>query len=174
MPLLTVAELREHGIGDGPPEGMLTRLLSAAEGAIEGLYGSAGGERTDVRYGAGDLLRLSRPAQSVATVSETVGTTTTTLAPNDFELTPRGRLLRRLNTGTNPRSAWGERIVLTYTPIDDTADRIRVAVALVKLDLAYNGYQSEGAPEFQRTRLPYDDTRAELLESLASQTVTVF
>lgn len=172
MALLTIPQLRTHGIGAGPPEEMLQRLLNAAEAAIDARYG-APGERTEVRYGAGDLLPLARPAQSVATITETVGTTTMTLAADDFEISPSGRILRRLNTGTNKRKTWGERMVVTYTARDETAGRIRVAVGLVKLDLAYSGYQSESAPEYQRTRLAYDEQREALLSSLLHVPVTV-
>jgi hypothetical protein len=60
------------------------------------------------------------------------------LADDDYRLAPSGSLLIRLSDGTNPRSCWYGRVEVRYTPFVDGAERDRVAIALVKLDVNHN------------------------------------
>src|SRR4029077_11488363 len=73
---------------------------------------------------------------SMTTVTESRGTTTTTLDADDYRIRADGYVLERLNTGTNPRSTWYGQISLTYTPVADTATREAVQIELVRIDLA--------------------------------------
>jgi hypothetical protein len=173
VPIIETAELRKHGIASSVDETRLEQLRDAAEMAIERHVGALG-PRVDVLYGAGDMLPLGRRTSSVTAVRETVRGSTTVLDPTDFELTPSGRYLRRLEAGPNPRREWGERVIVESEPSDNRADRIRVLVGLVKLDLGFSAHQSESAPDYQRTRVKYEEARRELLDSLLSGSVTVF
>jgi hypothetical protein len=67
------------------------------------------------------------------------GETDLTLAADDYRVWWHGRTLQRLWTGTNPRRHWGERVDVTYVPVDDTLQRDEVAVKLVILGLNYQG-----------------------------------
>jgi hypothetical protein len=86
--------------------------------------------------GGSSRLVLSRRAGSVTSVTETSGTTTTTLA-DDWRLRS-AYVLERLNTGTNPRWTWSRLATVTYVPVDDTDTRIVVQLELVKIAIARN------------------------------------
>jgi hypothetical protein len=90
-----------------------------------------------------DLLRPLDASQSIAIVEYHSlwgwGETDITLAADDYRVWFAGRQLERLHTGTNPRWHWGERVEVTYVPVDDTLQRDEVAVKLVILALNYQG-----------------------------------
>jgi hypothetical protein len=178
---LSVEQLLEHVTTD-LGEDALSRLLDAAYEAIE----KAAGPGSDFEYdpnitelitpGPGDLIRLSKPATAVVAVTEGIFE----LEADDYELRPSGQLLRRLNTGTNPRSRWCGRVDVTYTPIADVNDRDRVAIALVKLDIDHQpGVQSETLGDHSITfsggssssGSAYADQRAAILASLSPNTL---
>lgn len=177
--MITVEQLLEHVTTD-LGEDALGRLLDAAYEAIE----KAAGPGSDSDYasnvselitpGPGDLVRLSKPATAVVTVTEG----TTDLAADDYELRASGQLLRRLSTGTNPRSRWCGRVDVTYTPVSDVNDRDRVAIALVKLDIDHQpGVQSETLGDHSITFASggagnsYAEQRAAILASLSPNTL---
>lgn len=91
------------------------------------------GERTEYRRGHGHLIELGRPIAAVTEVVEG----TTTLAADDYTVTVTGESLRRLSDGTHPRHGWHHQVKVTYLPVDDLAERRRVAIGLVTLDLQY-------------------------------------
>jgi len=162
---LTVTDLREHvetPLGDDA----LERLLDAAYESIEEVAGPAASVREVLTPGPGDLLMLSRSAESVTTLIEI----DTELETDDFELIGR-QMVRRLNTGTNPASCWRGRVDVTYAPGSDDASRDRVAIELVKLDLDNApGIASETLGDHSKTYAQgksYAETRADLLASLA-------
>jgi hypothetical protein len=98
---------------------------------------------------------LSRRAAEIVTVSEG----TTTLAANDYRLRS-GTVLHRLSTGTNPAHRWRDwrGIDVEYLPESDVAERIRVQIALVQLDLAYApGVVSEKIGDWTETFSPSGD-----------------
>lgn len=162
----------------------LQTLLDAAEQAIAihaGEYIVSSGADDEVNEiltprGIGPLLRLSRRAQSITTVVEG----TETLAADDYELRSSGYVLRRLNDGTNPSLYWRNRVYVTYVPLSDTAERERVQIALVKLDLAYApGVVQEtiGAWSEQKANNSvwnYQQERAAILASLTAEPVGVW
>ncbi len=151
MTILTTAQFRafeETELGDIP----LQTLLDAAE--IE-IVRFAGDPTTAVEWmGGGQYIYLYRPASAITSITETVLSTgtVTTLAADDYELSPDGFRIRRLNTGTNARSYWYGRVAVTYTPTDDTALRKAVQVDLVKLMLNYSpGVTSETIGDWAET-----------------------
>lgn len=165
---LTVDDLRLHvttDLGDAA----LGDLLDAAYEAIDLHAGTSGAITEVISAGPGDLLMLSRPASAITSVKEG-RSFDTTLSTDDWELVG-DQLLHRLDDGTNPRTSWYRRIEVTYTRLTDAAERDRVAIALVKLDLDTNpGLSSqrigEWAETFEATD-SYSEARAAILASLA-------
>lgn len=167
---LTLAELRTL-VTTGLVDAALQVLLDDAYATIEGAVGAAG-ERSEVVEPAGELLPLSRRAAAVSAVVEEVRWWNLALAADDYELDPSGLVLRRLLTGTNPRSEWWGLCRVTYTPVDDAARRNAAAVDLVKLELNYSpglasttiGSWSESYATSGRS---YAEQRADILARLS-------
>ena len=167
-PLLTVDELRLHVTSTLTDEA-LQLLLDAALDAIEDVAPT--GPVTElITPGSGDLVLLSREATAITSVVEEYWGQSTTLAADDYELRSGGQTLRRLSTGTNPAYAWRGRVDVAYTVEDDSAERKRVQLELVKLDLAFNPAlrsQTIGTWSEDYADKPYADQRAGILASLA-------
>jgi len=174
LSLLTPAQFREHQateLGDVA----LQRLIDAAELAITRRYGSLAAF-TELRRGGGSLLFLSRASASITTIVERVGDplgqADVTLAPADYTVLPGGLTLRREYTGPHPRAGWQWDVVVTYTPLDDSADRIRATIALVKLDINNNpGLTAESVGDWSQTyadnsAMNYGRERETILSSL--------
>lgn len=164
--ILTPAQFQEH-VSTSLGAEALQRLLDAAETAIVARIGLPT-PVNELITSHGELLMLSRPAESVTTVIEG----TTTLAVDDYQLRSSGMILRRLSTGTNRATCWRGRIDVTYVPLDDAAERERVQIALVQLDLNYDpGSTGEtiGAWSEQQSQTgeTYDAERESILGSLA-------
>jgi hypothetical protein len=143
--------------------------LDAAYQAIDA-YAGVTGDAQDLLTPSGPLLMLSRRAESIVSIIEN----DITLAADDYELRSSGQMLRRLNTGTNPRSAWWGWVDITYTPYLDDADRDRVAVGLIKLDINYSpGLTAQEigdwSEQYARNDLfNYETERAAILASLGA------
>ena len=113
---------------------------------------------------------LSRRATSIVQVVEG----TTTLDATDYELKDDGQLLRRLSFGaTHPRSRWWHRVDVTYVPVDDLANRKRVQIALVALDLNHDPGASQetigswSESHSQGAGWNYETERRAILDSLS-------
>lgn len=186
MTLLTPTQFREHRsttLGDAA----LGRLLDAAEMAITGRAGPLG-TITDVRIGGGGVISLSRRAASITSVAEQwflqvhsddladavyaaeFWLSATTLDAADFALSADGYSVQRLATGPHPAETWGQAVQLVYPAYTDTAERIRVQIELVSLDLASNpnlASQSIGTwSESYAAAGSYNDQREDILASL--------
>ncbi len=136
MALLTVPQLREH-VETPLPDAAVQRLLDDAEAAITAQVGPVGTVSETIEGGYSTLI-LSRPVGAITSITANG----TTLAANDYRA--GSYVLTRLGTGTNPASYWAGSVVVTYTPVADTATRQRVQVELVRLALTYNpGLTSE-------------------------------
>lgn len=130
MAILTVDELREF-VTSELSDDALQILLDATEEEIVRRAGPPG-PRTETFELSGRLIALSRPAESITSVTQLVGSTSTTLAVDDYFARPDGYVLERVRTGTNPYSQWRGRTTVVYTPVDDTATREAVQVALIQ------------------------------------------
>lgn len=174
MGALTPEEFREHqstALGDEAVQ----RLIDAARAAIVARFGPSK-EFTEQRRGGGSLIFLSRPADTVTTVVERfgdqLGMADTTLDASDYTVLPGGASIRREYTGVHPGDLWGDRVFVTYKPTDDDADRKRVEIALVKLDINHNpGLTSEQIADWSATyadnsAMNYSRERDEILSSL--------
>lgn len=166
MSILTVTEFRGHIPGTSLTDAVLQRYLDAAEADIVERVG-ASGDVTEYVYGGMPRLIVSRPISAVTSITEDTDSTALVLASDDYRFIPAGFVIERLNLGTNPAYAWLGRVGVVYTPVEDEATRQRVQIALVKLDLAYSGFQSESEPQFSRVPNDYVDEREELLDSLS-------
>lgn len=135
--LLSVEEFRLLVPSPSIEDEGLQLLLDASEQAITARYGEIGSPVTELVDGGYTYFFLRRRASSIDTVVETISGTDTTLAEDDFRIRGDGVSVRRLPAGTNDRLYWGDTISVTYTPADDEADRKRVQMELMKLDLSY-------------------------------------
>jgi hypothetical protein len=163
-PLITAAQAREH-IETDLIDAALTRLINDADAAIVDRYGPHTGDVTVDLEGEGAQIFLDRPVGAVTSVTEYVvrqDATGVVLAANDWRALG-GHRLERLNTGTNPRSTWGERIVLVYAPADEAARRTFMTVDLVKLAAKYEALESEGIGDYRATHVKYERERQAIL-----------
>ncbi len=147
----------------------LGTYLQAAMDAIDDVLGPVTVHER-IRSCRGDMLSLGREAESITTVVEGWGAVT--LAADDYELSDSGMVLYRLHTGTNPGYHWHGRVHITYVRSDDTAARIRAAVALVKLDLSQQpGLASQSIGTWSETYAvgrSYEEQRDAILAGLTS------
>lgn len=141
MAALTVTELREHittSLGD-----TALGLLGTAAWEAVTQAGGPDGVVTEIHDGGGTYLFLARPAASITSITETVGSTITTLAAGDYRLGLDGLTIRRLATGTNPQTYWQGDVAITYTPVAADASRQVAQIALVRLYLSHHPGVSE-------------------------------
>lgn len=120
--------LRAH-VGPGPSDEVLTDLLAAALEAIDERYGPDDATVTEYLRPFGQWVRLGRRASDITSVEEGGDA----VAEADYELRPGGRYVRRLADGE--ASTWSGMVDIVYTPYSESAERDRVTVALVDLDL---------------------------------------
>lgn len=131
MTLLTIAEYRAlHSTALG--NDALQLLLDAAEADIVDFAGDP--DEVVEWFGGGQtVLALRSAAASITSIAEVYNNVTTTLNVNDYLLDPSGYLLYRERYGTNPRSYWQGRVVVTYAPRDTTDKRKVVQSQLVAM-----------------------------------------
>lgn len=117
----------------------LQMLLDAALADIVAFTGTADDTIVEWFTGGRAMLALTRPASSITSIVEVswYDGSETTLAVDDYLLDPTGYLLYRQRTGTNPRSAWWGRVVVTYEGRDTAALRDAVQADLVHLAETY-------------------------------------
>lgn len=179
-PYLTVAQYRAFPGAPSAtelPDEQLLILLDAAARAIVRAVGPLEDVREEFETVPGDLLMLSVRAESITSVAENARYLPLTLATDDYELSPSGRTLRRLSTGTHPIWNWWGRVVVTYQPADDTSERQRVQRQLVDLELsAHPGLAATTIgtwSETYRQGVPYAQQRADILASLSSNAMPI-
>jgi hypothetical protein len=137
--LLTVGEFRKLAGSSTLEDPALQMLLDAAEQAVVDRYGSHGVSVTETVDGRSTYIFLRRRAESITSVTEidALGRPTT-LASTDWELGGDGLSIRRL------LRPWDARATVVSVPVDDTDDRKRVQLELVRLELGYDpGVTSE-------------------------------
>jgi hypothetical protein len=122
------------------PDDVLQMWLDAGTVAIIGRLGPIA-PRVDRLRGNSLHVWLPRQASSVQLVTESwgdpIGLGNTDLATDDWTLLPDGLTLRREWGGTHRADVFGDIVTVEYTPIDDTAERQRVLLALVNLDQSH-------------------------------------
>ena len=182
--MLTVDQFREH-VTTTLPDAALQTLLDAAEAAILEVVGEPGevteyitARPTGSGFAPWGLsvgyrrISVARPIATVTSVTEYLSDEGTVLDTTDYRAS--GYVLQRIPDGTHPRWYWGNRVVVAYMPQDETADRERVQIELVRLDLNARPGLAEQAVEGFLERysgaglLQYSQERADLLASLGS------
>ena len=122
------------------------------------------------------VIRLPIDTSAIVSVVEFTDArsdpTKTTLASNDYELSSDGMDLRRLSSGTNPRSMWSWHVVLTVTPTADSARRKQCAIQLSRLEIVHTGYGSERAGDWNGTVLDIGKERGRILKRLDGALIT--
>ena len=124
-----LAALRER-VGPGPSDDVLEALLAAALEAIDLRYGTASATKREYVQPFGQWARLGLRASAVTTVLEG----TDEVDSDHYALWDGGHYLRRLDDNEDP-ALWNGWVDVTYTPLSEAAERDRVTVALVDLDL---------------------------------------
>lgn len=167
---MTVAEVRDH-IETPIPDMALQRILDDAENELEYRFGSAADNQTE-RFFPQGLTRFVYPSRRVDSIQEIteitdgpLGRTETVLSANDYQLTFNSQRIDRLPQGDHSRTNWGDEVVVVYTPYDDTLERDRIVIDLVRLALSYGGADSESLPDYSYRRdRSYQDEREEILK----------
>ena len=142
---LAAADVKAAGVATNWSDAMLGVLLSSAKDEINARRGDTG-SATEQHLGGLRTFWLARPAKSAADITSVVENDAgalTTLSSNDWLLLPNLMTLVRLGYGDHPASRWAGEVAVTFTPVDDTNERKRVQLLLVKQDLAWSGFSSE-------------------------------
>lgn len=163
--LVSATELKTH-VPTGLADAALDRILDDAEEMVikrHGPLASVAETRQPARLV--DTVYLSRKASSITTVAELVDETVTALAADDYELVG-DRRLRRLDTGTNGREFWGDRVVVTYVPEDDTNRRVMVIIDLARLAIEYRAATADSLADYSRSHVDYERERNRILRRL--------
>lgn len=148
MALITPTELREHFETD-LPDTAVQRVIDAEDAEIIRRHGSLDSALEIFDGTKGKYLFLSRPAQSIVSVTYTINDQVPlVLDASDYQLT-NGQQLLRYNFGTNPMSYWDYRNEVTYIPRDDAAQRTMVLIDLCKLSLQYQAVQGQTVGDYQ-------------------------
>ena len=169
--LVTADQVREH-IGSNSTETaeLLTRLIEEADAEVVSRYGphSIDGPVTEVHGGGTFRLFPHRVVKEIAKVTETDGNVSVVLSDDDYRSWYGGRMLQRLADGSHPRSCWGERVELEFTPVDDDPQRRMAIIRLVQLGLPYSGLQSESVGPYSAQNLDYGKEREAILKQLST------
>lgn len=175
--LITPTLLREH-MASSLSDIALQRIIDAEESEIVARYGAVGSQIEEFSDATpGPLIFPSRIVGSITSVVEKYsdsfigGYSSTTLAATDYEIVPGGRQIRRLGSGVNPSSCWGQRVTVTYVPADETARRIKALIDLCKLTLSSTpGLKSEsvGGNEYSYTAGDVESEREKIFARLGS------
>jgi hypothetical protein len=144
----------------------LLSLLDDVRRQIDSTVGPRGNV-TEWLAAQGPLLMLSRQADSI--VSVTNDWNAVLLDPTDYELSGSGMTLRRLRTGPNPGYGWG-RVTVVYSTADAADRRTSAAVELLKLEVAYSGFNSQSTQSESRSFGDLQAQRQEILGGLVNDT----
>ena len=168
--LITPAQLQEH-VETDLVTAALQRIIDAADGDIVARFGDHTANIVETRTGGGRLIFLDRPASSIVSISEYLGMPfeedTTVLVADDYRLWYGGLAIERLASGTNARTYWGDRVVITYAPTQELARRTRVEIDLCKLAIQYDATKATSAGDYSQTNESYQVAREWILEELA-------
>lgn len=162
MAILTTAQIKEHYNTDAATSA-IQRLLDAEEEAIIKVVGNVLTDITQTLIYPPKNIVLSHVATAITSVTED----TVALLSTEYELLDGGRILTRKGwIADGAYIDWGDRVVVVYTPYDDTDSRARVQMYLVGIGLAQNGYRVERNTEILHEPLNYQAERVKALRSL--------
>lgn len=176
MPLVNVAEIRsliETDLGDTA----LEILENEAEATIMERYGVnypgpviRNYELLDYSMTPPNILLLERSVLTITNIHEFSGEPVVdlTLAANDYRVLLGGTAVIRLATGTNPADVWARRVVITYTPIDDTFKRKKVIIDLIRLGIKYEAVKAHSEGDVSEASVDYIAERENLFSQMGS------
>lgn len=142
MSLYNVADMKAAlGGGVSMSDQALGDELQAIEDAIALRWGAEyPGPLTDRLAGGSRLLVLRRPALSITRVTQIYGAgATRAFTTDDWLLRPSGMSLLRIPFGWD----WPRDVEVVYVPQDDTSERKRIQIAVMKAELGYSGIASQ-------------------------------
>lgn len=150
----------------------LQRHIDAVEEEIIDLYGPHALQIDELKESRlSTHLFLTREVTAISEIIETLiddgARDDTTLSADDYHLSVDGWRIQRLSDGTNPRATWGDEIVVTYTPSDETSKRENVLLTIVKLDIQFNGLDSERVGDYSAAQKDYEGSRTGALGRLS-------
>lgn len=161
--LMLLAEVRTH-VETGLADAAVQTLMDAAEEAIDARHGALASQVDDLPGGLKSVW-TTRPIGTITSVIESVGTDDTTLVAADYKKR-HDTQLDRLDTGSNSRQRWGDRVKVTYAPRSDEEQRNIVFIGLIKLAVEYTGLDNSKDGDFSSKGLNYADERERLLSTL--------
>ena len=170
--LLTKEEVQQHLGSNVAADEYLQRLIDDADQAVVSRCGphNIDGPVTEVHPGGSFRLFPHRAVKEIAKVTETDGNVSVVLSDDDYRSWYGGRMLQRLSDGNHPRSCWGQRVELEFTPVDDDAQRRMAIIRLVQLGLQYSGLKSESVGPYSAQSLDYAKERDAILRQLCTGT----
>ena len=170
MALLTVEKVKGF-IETDQSDALLQLYMEDAEAEIIKRYGKHTAH-TDTLEGGERLLFPTRAIHSVTSIKERRWGWTDeeiTLGNSDYTLQDNGRSLLREIDGTNSWYRWGTHVILEYVPLNETKERKRVQLDLVKLALRYEALQNERSGNYGATFVDYERERGKILRRLESR-----
>lgn len=166
MPLLTQKEVREQ-VQTDLTDAALQKIYDAELKRITVKVGKTEAVvETKFALGLVDTY-TQRPIGTINSIVERASplSTQVTLSTNDYQaFGPRG--LRRLTTGTNGASFWGQEVVINYDPVEDIDRRNLALVELVRISVEERALASEKDGDYQATYKNPKRARRETLDSL--------
>ena len=168
--LVTKEQVQEHLKSNLPLGNDLQRLIDDADEAVVRRCGphSIDGPVTEVLSGGSFRLFPERAVAEVIGVTETVGSISEVLSPDDYRSWYGGQMLERRSNGTNPRTTWGDHVQLEYRPVDHDAQRRMAIIRLVQLGIQYSGLESESVGPYSARNLDYSTEREAILNQLCA------
>ncbi len=178
-PLLSVAELRSL-IQTDLTDPALALLEAIAESEIIGRYGpnypgpvTYTKTRTDPSVMNPNWVYLDRPIESVISITEYIGDevneTVQVLGATDYRIHYSGYGVERIGTGVMKSWLFGHRVVIVYTPKDDSMKRRGVIAELVRMSTRSTGLKTETTGNISSSGFDsYSQARQDLIDSLGS------
>ena len=168
--LLTKEEVQQHLGSNSTDTDELQRLIDDADAEVVRRCGphSIDGPVTEVHPGGSFRLFPHRAVKEIAKVTETDGNVSVVLSDDDYRSWYGGRMLQRLADGSHPRSCWGQRVEIEYTPVDTDPQRRMAIIRLVQLGLQYSGLKSESVGPYSAQSLDYAKEREAILKQIST------
>lgn len=155
MSLVSVTEIKAR-IKTSLADASLQDAIDQAEADVVAHYGAhyvdVTTTVTETRGGGLASLYLRRPLASITSITED----STALTSADYRLWGNEGRVERLPSGT----LWGDVVVIVYKPTNDNAQRKRVIIDLVRIDIertaltheSIGGEYSYNAPDWEQER----------------------
>lgn len=171
--LLTVTQIREH-IQTSLVDDAVQRLINDADAEITRRLGPLD-LQTEVLDGNSLYIFLQRKAIAIDSAVERefadleTAPTDYTLSSNDYNLLSDGYQVERLKDGNNPHTNWRDKVTIIYVPEDETYQRTRILIDLVRLSIQYSAVKGQSALGTRVDYAEYDKEREKIFRGLSTQ-----